>query len=140
MLLLGWSHRYKILWSSSKSGWPLGNINISNIYIFPFTQIFFLSLSIYELSYKKQELFTILEHMISPPVLGGVRVAHLFSFLCCVLLLSCLSSFFVLCAQCCKRLWIVHSWMCLRFSLTFTSFEGYYIIMVFLNFKIQDCV
>ena len=31
----------------------------------------------------------------------------------------CLSLFCVLCAQCCHFLWIVHSWLPLRFSLTF---------------------
>jgi hypothetical protein len=34
-------------------------------------------------SYKKQELLTFREHMSSPPFFGSVRVAHLFSFLCC---------------------------------------------------------
>jgi hypothetical protein len=33
-------------------------------------------------SYKKQELFILLEHLSSPLVFGGVRIAHLFSFLC----------------------------------------------------------
>ena len=36
--------------------------------------------------------------------------------LCCVFLF-CLSSYFVLCTQCCQCLWIVHSWLFLRFSL-----------------------
>ena len=35
---------------------------------------------LYRVSYKKQELFIFREHM---RVFGGVRVAHLFSFLCC---------------------------------------------------------
>jgi hypothetical protein len=34
---------------------------------------------------------------------GGVRVAHRFSFLCCVIFV------FVLCAQCCQCLWIALS-------------------------------
>jgi hypothetical protein len=34
-------------------------------------------------SYKNQELLNILEHL-DHPVFGGVRVAHLFCFLCCV--------------------------------------------------------
>ena len=34
-------------------------------------------------SYKKQELLTLREHLSSPSVFGGVRVAHLCSFLCC---------------------------------------------------------
>jgi hypothetical protein len=33
--------------------------------------------------YKKQELLILREHLSSPTVFGGVRVAHLFSFLCC---------------------------------------------------------
>jgi hypothetical protein len=43
---------------------------------------------------------------------GGVRVALLFSFLSCVLFLSpsC-----VLCTQYCQFVWIVHSWLPLRF-------------------------
>ena len=36
------------------------------------------------MSYKKQELLTLLEHLVSPLVFGGVSVARLFSFLCCV--------------------------------------------------------
>jgi hypothetical protein len=38
-------------------------------------------------SYKKQELFIIHEYLGSPPVIDRVHVAHLFSFLCCVVLL-----------------------------------------------------
>ena len=50
-----------------------------------------------------------------------VSAAYLFSLLCCVvfLFLLCLSSSFVLCAQCCQCLCMVHSWLPLRFSLTF---------------------
>jgi hypothetical protein len=36
--------------------------------------------------YKRQELFTLPEHLGSPPLLGANRVAHRFSFLCCVVL------------------------------------------------------
>jgi len=36
--------------------------------------------------YKRQELLTLREHMGSPPVFRVVRVAHLFCFLCCVVL------------------------------------------------------
>ena len=32
------------------------------------------------MSYKKQELFTLREHVSSPPVFGGVHVAHRFIF------------------------------------------------------------
>jgi hypothetical protein len=41
-----------------------------------------------------------------------------FSVLC---FLICLSSSCILCAQCCQCLWIVHSWLPLRFSQTFIS-------------------
>ena len=34
--------------------------------------------------------------------------------------LFCLSLFCVLCNQCCQCLWVVHSWLPLRFSLTFS--------------------
>ena len=37
-----------------------------------------------------QELLIIREHLGSPPVFGGVRVAHRFSFLCCVFCFVCL--------------------------------------------------
>ena len=36
--------------------------------------------------YKKQELLTLREHMRSSPISSGDRVAHLLSFVCCVLL------------------------------------------------------
>jgi hypothetical protein len=42
----------------------------------------------------------------------------------CVVFLSCLSSF---CSQCCLCLWIVHSWLLLRFFLTFI----YMILFIF---------
>jgi hypothetical protein len=41
-------------------------------------------------SYKRQELLTLREHLSSPPVFSAVRVAHLFSFLCCVFYFVCL--------------------------------------------------
>ena len=70
-------------------------------------------------SYKKQELLTLHEHLGSPPVFGWVRGAHLFSFLCCVFGVLFV---FVLClvfSQICRCLWIVYSWLSLCFSLTF---------------------
>ena len=42
------------------------------------------------MSDKKQELLTLREHMDSLPVFDGIRVAHLFSFLCCVYFFVCL--------------------------------------------------
>jgi len=48
-------------------------------------------------------------------------VLWVFMFLAfCVVFLFCLSSSYcVLCAQCCRSFWIVHSWLHLRFSQTF---------------------
>jgi len=33
--------------------------------------------------YRRQELLTLRKHLGSPLGVGGVRIAHLFSFLCC---------------------------------------------------------
>ena len=44
----------------------------------------------------------------------------------CVLCTKCYQSSCVLCTKCCQCLWIVHSWLPLRFSLTFME---YYITM-----------
>jgi len=52
-------------------------------------------------SYKKQKSLTLREHLDLPPVFGGVRVAHLFSFLCCVCR-------FVSSIQCCQYLMMVY--------------------------------
>jgi hypothetical protein len=65
-----------------------------------------------------EKLLAALGRLYSPPVLSGVRVAHLFSFLCCVFCF-CLSSSCVLSTQCCQFLWILHIWLHFRFSLTF---------------------
>jgi len=66
-----------ILWSSSRYGWPLWNINISNDWqwIFSFLTRFFSFL------YHRQDFYT--------GVFGGVRIAHLFVF--CVVFLFCAS-------------------------------------------------
>jgi hypothetical protein len=37
-------------------------------------------------SYEKQELLTLREHLSSHPVFSGVRVAYRFSFLCCLIM------------------------------------------------------
>ena len=71
------------------------------------------------MSYKKQKVLAIHQHMGSTPVSDGIRVAP-FSFLCCVVLfVFCLSSSCILCTQCCQFLWIGHSCLLLRVSLTF---------------------
>jgi len=71
------------------------------------------------MSYKRQKLFTPREHICFSPIVGRVRVAHLFSLLFVV----CFSSSCVLCAQCCQCHWIVHFWLPLRFSLTFVVLD-----------------
>ena len=48
-------------------------------------------------------------------VYGGVRIVHLFNFLCCFFFLSIRS---LSCAQCCLCFWISHSWLSFWCSLT----------------------
>ena len=78
---------------------------------------------IWRISCWRQGLLAIRGRLGSPPVFGVVRVAHHFSFLCCVFCfvslrhVSCFS-------QCCQFLPIVHSWLPHRFSLTFICFVG----------------
>ena len=55
--------------------------------------------------YKRQELITVHEHLDTFPVIGGVLVAHHFSFLCFVFF----SSSCVICIECCQFLWNNHS-------------------------------
>ena len=71
-----------------------------------------------QVSYKKQELFTLRYDLYSPPDIRWVPCCSSFwsSVLCFVL---CLSSCRVFCVQCCQYLLVVYSWLRLRFSLTF---------------------
>ena len=87
-------------------------------------------------SYTKQELLTLRTYPSLPVcffiggirvahlfsflccVFGGIRVAHLFSFLCCVLCFVCPCSLY--CAKCCLCLRIVQNLSPLLFSLMFT--------------------
>ena len=55
--------------------------------------------------YQRQELLALRGRLGSPLIVGGVHVAHLFSFLCCVCILFQLV--FVLRTQCCPFLCIV---------------------------------
>ena len=50
---------------------------------------------------------------------GGIRVVHLFSFMCCVVLLCFIYLRHACYAQYCLCLWIVHSYLPIRFSLSF---------------------
>ena len=91
------SHRYKMLRSSSQSDWPLQNIHFSmSMDLLLFTYIFlssitaktFTGLGMYiwvsrQVSYKKQELITLREHLSSPLFFVWSVCAHLLSFLCC---------------------------------------------------------
>ena len=78
---------------------------------------------------KKHELLILCEHLSSPLVFGGARVAHHFGFVLCILL--CLSSSCVFCTKCWHCLWIVHFLLPLRFSLTFI----YYLLSKLFLFK-----
>ena len=44
----------------------------------------------FRLSYKMHELLTVCEHLGAPPDFGGIRVAPLFRFLCCMFYFVCL--------------------------------------------------
>ena len=52
-------------------------------------------------------------------ILCGPCCSSFYFSVFCVVFLFCLSSSYVLCNQCCQFLWVVHSWLLLRFSLTF---------------------
>jgi hypothetical protein len=95
--------------SSLRSGWTLRIIHISDdIVSFLFYVDLFFPLSLTRLlpdltkyirvarrmSYKKQELITLHEHLGSHPFIGGIHVAH--RFLCCVFFFK-FWYFFVLC-------------------------------------------
>ena len=100
-LLLSWRIATNILRSSSHSDWLLRNISNDNgsfsflrrFFCFPpSSRRFLLDLTIstpQRVSYKKQELITLRGHMGSPPVFGGVRVAHLFLVFCLVPCVVC---------------------------------------------------
>jgi hypothetical protein len=76
---------------------------------------------IWRVFYERQKLIILREHLSSLPIFGGLRVAHLFSFVCVwcffffVFFFSRILS--VSCAHCCQCLWIVQ--LLLRFSLPF---------------------
>jgi hypothetical protein len=48
-------------------------------------------------SCKTQELLTLREHLVSPPMFCEVRVAHVFIFLCCIDLMFCVCFIFLCC-------------------------------------------
>ena len=77
---------------------------------YPF-RIFKLFLTIYmcairRVSYKKNSLLTLRDHLTSPAIFCRIHVAHLFIFQC--YFVFCLSSLCVLCAQCFQCRWIVY--------------------------------
>jgi hypothetical protein len=105
----------QILRSSTRFGWPLRNVHISNdngsvTLDFVFLLLLSPDLSLYmnitrPVYYKKQELLTIREHLSSPLphlcfFLGRVRVAHLFSFLYCLIMCLYVLSSMLCCPLC----------------------------------------
>ena len=62
--------------------------------------------AIWRVSDEGHELLILREHLGWPPVSCGVRLPHLFSFLCCVVFFLCLFSSCVLCIQCCQCVWL----------------------------------
>jgi hypothetical protein len=89
--------------------------------------------------YKKQELLTLGEHLGSLPLLAESVLLSFCSFLCCAMFffvfvlfvfilclgsnVACISGLFILDSlswvQCCLYLWVVYTWLAVRFSLTF---------------------
>ena len=96
---------------------------ILEIYIFPHSTIYLLDYVtvssmwcfLFPFYYTRT---AIQEYLCSHPVFYRVCVAHNLSSLCCVFCFLCLRS--VSCAQCWQCLWIIHYWLPLRFSLTFS--------------------
>jgi len=94
----------KMLRSTSRSCWLLRSIHISNDKcIFYFLRIFplfyhcqyFSRTCLYiwvtrRVCYKKQKFRILPENLCSSPVFDGIRVTHLFSFVCCVFCFVCL--------------------------------------------------
>ena len=78
--------------SSSRSGWQLRNIHISLLRRFFLSSTTLLKFTIYMsntgVSYRKQELLILPEHLYSSPGFWWGRFAHPFSFsvLCCILI------------------------------------------------------
>jgi hypothetical protein len=56
--------------------------------------------------YVKVKIINLREHMGTPPVFCEVRIAHFFSFLFCDFCFVCRRTVWLLCTQCCQRLWI----------------------------------
>ena len=79
----------------------------------------------WQVSYKRQEMLTIHKHLGSPPVFGE-SVLLIFLVFCVVffVLFVC-----VLCSQYYQFLWIVYSWLPLRFSLTF-NYSNYFPLLL----------
>jgi hypothetical protein len=74
-----------------------------------------------QVSSKNQELLTLLEHLGSPAEFLGTMFLIFLGF--CGFFFCSSSS--VLCTCCCQFLWIVQSWLPVRFSLTFAyNFQG----------------
>jgi len=59
--------------------------------------------------YKKQKLLVLRGRLSSPSGFGGVSVAHLFIFLCCVFCLVCLRPVSCVCNVASQFRWILHS-------------------------------
>ena len=95
---------------------------------------------------QRQELLALRKHLGSNRYIGGSVVLLIFSVFCVVFFVVCLrpvswylmlsvsldcpfviaSSVFSNVYSCCQCLWIVHSWLSLRFSLTFIHVASIY--------------
>jgi hypothetical protein len=76
-------------------------------------------------------MLTLRGGLCSLPFLGGIRVAHLLSFLYCVCVFF-LSSSYVLCTQCCQFLLIVRS-VFSKVCLELCTYQLHYVIGTQMN-------
>jgi hypothetical protein len=78
--------------------------------------------------YVKVNIINLRKHMGSPPFFSGLwHIANFCSFLFCVFCFVCRRIVWLLRTQCCQRLWIVHFWSPLLFSLMLcTDFQYNY--------------
>jgi hypothetical protein len=120
-----WSISCIMLWCLQKLSWGGITLHLSvtqnwHSYMYPLTSILLsLRKQIWPWTYRRlnwQRVSHITTYPLqTPTVFGGVRVV-LCSCLCCVAFFCFfLSSSCVLCTQCCQCLWIVYSWLHLRF-------------------------
>ena len=111
--------------SSSRSGWQLRNIHISNdngsftFYVYSFLSAITVNILLDLIVYiRSRNCLPFASPWVHPDLWGPCYSSFLFSV--CFISLG-LSSSCVLCTQCCQCHWIIHPWLPFLFPLTFIS-------------------